>query len=161
MSGIIGQGQRSGVIGDLLPTNTWAYGEGVGTFGTSGNRFGFNGIHIGNNFTWSDSYTKATPKSPGYYKIDVAVGFWNEPPSGSELDSGTVRLYYDTTLLVNNNMIVDIEDTPSTSHEGVYSPMTYIHKVTGSPSFYSIEYTDFTSFGSMNEGVMMSIIKIK
>ena len=161
MSGIVGQGTKSGVIGDFFPTSIYVHGEGTNNFGVSGNRFGFSGTRRENKMVWSDSNTKITPVFPGVYYIHVAANFANESPAATEDDSGNVLLKYNTSVLVAMSIHFHVTSSPTTAHEGVGNNLSYIHEITGTPGYYSVEYSDYTGFGGYNEMVWIEIIKIK
>ena len=160
MSGIIGHGGKSGVIGNFLPTNTYAYGAGGNSFGTVGNKFGF-ATNFAQNMVWSETNTKITPNDSGTYIIHVTINFLNESPSAAEDDSGNVYLRYDNANVAHAAMHFYVPTSPSGAHEGVSSSISHMQEITGTPSYFHIEYSDYTGFGGYNENLQICIIKVK
>ena len=160
MSGIIGQGQNGGLIGNFFPSNTYAYGNGGNSFGTVGNKFGFS-TSFAENMVWSETNTKITPNDPGTYLVNVTINFLNESPSASEDDSGNVYLRYANATVAHSAMHFHVTSSPTSAHEGVSSSILHMQEITGTPSYFHIEYADYTGFAGYNENIQICITRIK
>ena len=175
-TGTIDAGTFNGTVGSSatgIPTQSWAYASGINAYNTSANTVvEWNGTRDKSGFTFGPSDNNAAyqikPATTGYYFINYTINFWNEPPnSGTEDDSGSMRLYFNTTNIQTVNTHFHVETNPTSSHEGDSYTMSRIYQVTstGTDDWFSVRAVGFnnitgTGGSNYNETHDISIVKI-
>ena len=173
--GTICKGTFNGTIGVTtgIPTQSWAYASGINAYNSPANTsVEWSGTRIKSGFTFGPSDNSGAyqikPTTTGYYFINYTINFWNEPPNsgGTEDDSGSMRLYFNTTHIATVNTHFHVETNPTNSHEGDSYTMSRIYQVpsTGTNDWFSVRAVGFsnitgTGASGYNETHTISIIK--
>lgn len=152
----------SAVLG--IPTQVYAYGQGSNSYDGTKVKWGTTRVSSGITFGPSDdaNATNFVPPSTGYYHINVDINFFNEPPSGTEDDSGTFTVDWQDSTIETLRLHFHITTSPTTAHEGTSISGSFIHQVTSvgsSTDYFNLKYTSFT-VGNYNETYRMTIFKL-
>ena len=175
-TGTIDAGTFNGTVGSSatgIPTQTWAFANCTNTYSSTGNvEVTWSGIRDKSGFTYGPSDDTGAyqikPPSTGYYFVNYVVNFWNEPPnSGTEDDSGNMRLYFNTTHISTVHVHFHVTTNPTSSHEGDHYSMSRIYQVssTGTDDWFSVRAVGFNSItgvgaSNYNETHNISIVKL-
>ena len=163
MSGMVdGTRSNNGVIG--LQNQIYAYCHGNDNDYEGGAYVRFNAIRKGNGFSFQNSSGsedansyKIIPRQSGTYLIDLRLNLINEPPTGSEDDSGKMIIYWHNNSSYQN--VTDcwihwkIDSNPTSAHEGQSWTASWIQDVTnvGSSGYHWVIALDGMSQGNYNE----------